>query len=294
MAGELLTTDGQVEWRGTLLGPGTPFGTVKITGLWDLPGQRGGNPPLPGFHGSYLGQRLSTDRQVTWDFKTKTARADFAGAIATLRAITAPDENPGNEPLYVQLDGLAMMVNARVTGRAIPTDVHYSLGYSAGSIAWEANDPRVYGRVEKSTSTRLAVAAGGGLDFGGGGLDFGGGGLAFGAGVTGGQCFALNAGHVPTWPRFEVDGPTLGPQILYGGRALQFDPAWSLLAGQTLRIDTAPGRRTVEVNGVNVRQRLFTAQWTALQGNENTRIQFLAGAYNAAAELRPYWRDAYQ
>lgn len=294
MPGELVTADGQLEWRGTLLGPSTVFGTFTVSGLWDLPGQRGGNAALPGYHGSYLGQRLSGDRQITWSFKTKVARGDFAAAVANLRRITAPDENPENEPLFVQLDGLAVMVNARIVGRAIPTDVHYSLGYTAGSIAWEANDPRVYGRSERTASARLATALGGGLDFGSGGLDFAGGGLDFGLGTTGGQTFARNDGHVPTWPRFEVDGPVPGPQILYSGRALQFDPAWTLPAGQTMRIDTAPGRRTVEINGVSVRQRLFTAQWTPFQPGESTRVQFTGGAYNAATELRAFWRDAYQ
>lgn len=294
MAGELVTADSQVQWRGTLLGPGTSFGTFTLEGVWDLPGQRGSNPALPSFHGSYLGQKLSVDRVITWNFKSKVGRSGFAAALNTLRRITAPAENPDNEPLAFRIDGLTLLVNARVIRRVIPTDEAYALGYTAGAVVWEANDPRMYGVSEKSASANLAVAAGGGLDFGGGGLDFGSGGLDFGVGTSGGQLFALNGGHVPTWPRFEVDGPVPGPLITYGGRQLAFDPAWTVLAGQTMSIDTAPGHRVVEINGVSVRQRLFVPQWTALQPGENTRIQFQGGAYDANATLRTYWRDAYQ
>ncbi|KFU81019.1 Phage tail protein [Amycolatopsis lurida] len=295
MAGELVTLDGQVEWRDTLLGSDTVFGTTRIAGVWDLPGQRGGNTALPGYHGSYLGQLLSTDREVVWEWIYRGDHPGLPAALDTLRRITAPGENPDNEPLVIQLDGLRVLVNARVKRRAIPTDLMYAnVGYVAGAVSWEANDPRLYSVAEKTVSTRLAVPAGGGLDFGGGGLDFGGGGLDFGLGTTGGQAIATNAGHVPTWPVFEITGPAPGPQIIYGGRVLMFDPAWTVLAGQTLRIDTAPGTRTVEIHGVSVRQRLFVAQWTPLEPGEPTRIQFTGAAYDPAAELRAYWRDAYQ
>ncbi|EMD22923.1 phage tail family protein [Amycolatopsis azurea] len=295
MAGELVTLDGQVEWRATLLGTDTTFGTTGIAGWWDLPGQRGGNVPLPGYHGSYLGQLLSTDREVVWEWKYLGDHPGLPAALDTLRRITAPGENPDNEALVIQLDGRPMRVNARVKRRAIPTDLMYAnVGYVAGAIAWETNDPRLYGIAEKTVTTRLAVPAAGGLDFGGGGLDFRAGGLDFGPGTTGGQATATNDGHVPTWPVLEVTGPVPGPQIIYSGRTLLFDPAWTVLAGQTLRIDTAPGARTVEINGVSVRQRLFVAQWTPLEPGVATRIQFTGGAYNPAAELRAYWRDAYQ
>lgn len=302
MVGELLTVDAQIEWRGTVLGGLSVYGWESLSGWYDLPEQRGANSPLPGFHGSFPGRKSSNDRIITYNYKSKAPGVTaFQSSMDTLRRITAPAEDPVEEPLVVRLDGESLLVWARCTRRFIPTALHYGLGRAHGSLVWEATDPRLYSVEEQSRSANLAVGAGGGLDFGSGGLDFGSGGLDFGAGSTGGSLLATNNGHVPTWPTFEVKGPTTGPVITYLSRQLRFDPAFVVLAGQTMVIDTRPTWHTVEIvptgsppdtTGVSVGQHLRVAQWTPLQPDVPTLVTFSAAAYDAGSELVAKWRDA--
>lgn len=295
MAGELLTQDGQVEWRGTLLGPGTYFRTGKdgIRGWYDLPGQRGSNSPLPGYHGSFPGRLTSAERIVEWDFLTKgVTLAGFPAAIDTLRRITSPGEDPQEEPLVIRLDGQSLLCWARVRNRAIPTNYQYALGHTRGSVQWEATDPRLYSPTEQTASTPLASGSSSGLDFSGGGLDFSSGGLDFGAPPTGGTLTAVNEGHVPTWPTLEVIGPCTGPSIVHSGHTLRFASGFVVLAGQTMVIDTRPTWRTVEINGVSVRQHLVVAEWAPFERG-STQVSFTAAAYDPASQLVARWRHAW-
>jgi hypothetical protein len=294
MAGELLTADAQLEWRNTVLGSGTAFSTKQIIGWWDLPGQRGGNAPLPNRHGAFPGRKLSTERYVEFHFKTKnTPRAEFPDAIDQLLQITAPDEDPAEEALAVQLDGKPRLCWARVHRRFIPTDKRYTVGYTEGLIVWEATDPRLYSINEETLSTNLATGSVSGLDFSSGGLDFSGGGLDFGGAQQNGVITALNAGHVPTWPAFDIIGPCTGPTITYSGRTLRFKSDFVVLAGQTMTIDTRPTWHTVEISGVSVRQNLIVDQWAPLQPGVSTPISFGAAVYDPASQLVARWRHAW-
>ncbi|MEO6081933.1 MAG: hypothetical protein ABIQ18_02375 [Umezawaea sp.] len=295
--------DGQIEWHGQVLGSGSYFGLRALSGWLDLPGQRGSNPPLPQRHGAYPGRKLSSERYVTFDFLTKRVnRAGFAAAVDTLRRITSPDEDPQEEPLVIRLDGESWRCEARVIRREIPTDKHYALGRTAGSIQWEATDPRIYSVEELTTSAHLAAPAGSGLDFSGGGLSFASGGLDFGSGVTGGRITATALGHVPTWPRLEILGPVIGPLVAFpGDRQLRFDPTFTVLAGQQVVIDTRPSLRTVEImpagadTGANVKSRLWTKQWTPLLPNVPTEIRYSVQSsadYNGTTTLSAFWRHA--
>lgn len=288
-----LYADGQILWRGTVLGTGTPYALSALAGWSDLPGQRGSNQPIPARHGSYPGRKVSEDRVITLDWKSKGVDlAGFRDAMATLRRITAPDEDPQEEPLVVRLDGESWMTWARCTRRLIPTDKLYALGRAAGSVQWEATDPRIYSITENDPATGLALPLSGGLDFSTGGLDFSAGGLDFGGGSSGGLIRATNLGDVPTWPTLEIAGPVTGPIVTIGDRALSFDPSFTVLAGQVLTIVTKPGVRTVELNGVSARPRLWSRQWAPLEPLVPTDIRFTAAAYSSAAELTVRYRHA--
>ncbi|CAL9607703.1 hypothetical protein SUDANB95_05523 [Actinosynnema sp. ALI-1.44] len=293
--GDLLTVDAQIEWRGTVLGGLSPYGWDDLTGWYDLPEQRGSNAALPGYHGSFPGRRVSGDRVITYDYKSRaTSLAAFKAAMDTLRRITAPAEDPPEEPLVVRLDGVPLLAWARCDRRVIPTGRQYGLGRADGSIQWTATDPRLYSVTEKSASANLATPGSSGVDFSAGGLDFGSGGLDFGSGQQGGVLTATNSGHVPTWPTIEIVGPCTGPIVTFpGGRQLRFRSDFVILAGQTLVIDTRPTWRTPEIADVAVGQHLQVRQWTALQPATPTQITFGATAYDSASELIVKWRDAW-
>lgn len=291
---DLLTQDGQIQWRGTVLGGGSPYGWADLQGWYDLPEQRGSNSALPGYHGAFAGRLVSGERVITYDWKSRAdSLAEFGAAMTQLRRITAPDEDPVEEPLIVRLDGQSLLAWARCDRRIIPTSRQYAVGRANGAIQWTATDPRLYSVQEHVEPVPLATPGTSGLDLSGGGLDFGGGGLDFGGGQQGGVVTATNAGHVPTWPTFDVVGPCTGPTITYSGRLLRFDSDFVVLAGQTMTIDTRPGWRTVEIRGVSVRQHLLVNEWTPLEPEVPTQIQFTAAAYDAAAQLVVRWRDAW-
>jgi hypothetical protein len=293
VAGELITADGQLQWRNTLLGTGTMFATKLVSGWYDLPGQRGTNPALPSRHGAYPGRKLSTERLIEWQFKTTgVALSGFPAQISTLRQITAPAEDPQEEQLAIRLDGVTLMCNARCVRRSIPTDAMYALGYTEGVVQWEATDPRVYSATEMSATAGLPASVTTGLDFSTGGLSFTPG-LDFGVAVTGGQVTVTNTGHVPTWPRLEISGPVTGPVITWpSGRQLAFDPSFTVSSGQTLVIDTRPGARTVLIAGVSQRSRLWTQQWSSLDPGVSTQLTFTAAGGYSAGLLTVYWRHA--
>ena len=292
MAGELLTGDGQIQWRTLLLGASTPYRVNGIEGWFDLPDARGSNDPRPNSHGNYVGQLFSNQRTITVTMHIpEGVNGSLATRLATLRALTARTENPLEEPLAVQWAGTRYVVNARIRRRSVPLEPNYPAGYAQVAVQWEATDPRIYSLTQYTQSLSLAAAASGGLDFDSGGLDFGSGGLDFGPSPSG-SLTVTNNGDVDTWPTLEIVGPVTGPHIVFGntGRVLHFDPTWSILTGQAATVDTR--LRTVSIAGISVRQRLITAQWTALTPGANT-ILYQAAVFDPSTVLRVIWRDAY-
>lgn len=291
-AGDLLTANGQLQWRTLLMGNGTAYPVAGLEGWWDLPDARGVNEPRPSTHGNYLGLLLSNARMITVTLHVPEGpTGNLASRLDTLRSTMARAETPVEESLAIQLGGTKYLVNARIRRRSIPVNPDYPAGYAQVVVQFETTDPRIYSLAEYVASLALAAATSGGLDFGSSGLDFGSGGLDFGPSPTG-SVAVINNGHVDTWPILEIDGPVTGPHIVFSdtGRVLHFDPTWTVLTGQTLVIDTR--QRTCLISGVSVRQRLLTAQWTSLPIGSST-ILYQAAAYSASTVLRVRWRDAY-
>lgn len=291
-AGDLLTTNGHLEWRGILLGPGTTLRTVDFEGLHDLPGVRSGGATIEGFHGAFPTLALLDRRYITWNFQiAQVPIATAAAAVAELQRITTlPEPGPAapEEPLAIQIDGLKVLVNAQVIRRVVPTDRNYALGYVRGAVQWLCADPRVLLLPQRTAFTGLPVAGSGGLVFP---LVFP---LDFGAGPTGGVITAANPGRSDAWPLFTLTGPMTGPVItdLDRGYKLSFDPAWTLPAGQSIEIDTRPGYRTVlfTPSGVSAADRLFVRQWFAVPaGSSGLRIALSAGSYHVDARLDAEW-----
>lgn len=295
-AGDQLTTNGQLEWRGVLLGPGTVLRTIDFEGLHDLPGVRSGGSVIEGQHGAFPTPALLDRRYITWNFKIAQPVAAAETAVAELQRITTLAE-PGpaapEEPLAIQIDGLKLLMFGQVIRRAVPTDRHQALGYVRGAVQWLCSDPRVFLLPQRTQNTGLPVAASGGLVFP---LVFP---LNFGTGSTGGVITAANPGRADAWPLFRITGPATGPVItdLDRGHKLVFDPAWVLPAGQTVEIDTRPGYRTAlfTPSGVSVAARLFTRQWFSIPaGSSGLRIGFTAGSYHVDARLDALWHATAQ
>lgn len=286
-AGDLITADGQLEWRGTVLGTGTPFRMTKLEGWLDLTEIRGQDPDRPGRHGAFQGGQLAGKRTITFSYLIKgVPLQDFGAVVQTLRNITAPTEQPVEEPLVVRLSGQSWLVNARCVRRTIDVERYYAVGYTTGAVQWQATDPRIYSQAEQTATVGLPAPPVDGLRFP---LRFP---LSFGTGRSGGRLIAANAGGAASWPVWEITGPVTGPVITNrdSGQRLRFDPAFTVGAGQRLVIDT--DARTVLLNGVNYSARLFTRQWFPIPALGSVRVDFSAAAYQPTATLTGRWRHA--
>lgn len=292
-AGDLITADWQIEWRGVLLGSGTPYGWRELDGWLDLPGMRIGDQPRPGRHGAYAGQQLADERVITWELTVLPyGSVSFAAAVDTLRRITAAEEAPDEEPLVIRLSGTSWLANARCTRRSLPADRMYTAQASPAVIQWVATDPRLYSPQQQQLTVGLPSPGAGGLVFP---LVFP---LTFGTGLAGGNLAVTNTGTVTTWPTWQITGPVTGPVItnVDTGQQLQFDPAFVVGAGQTLIIDT--DAKTVTLQGVNRRDRLFVADWFGLRGvlpngsATPTNVRFTAAGGFTAGTLTALWRHA--
>lgn len=286
-AGDLITADWQIEWRGVLLGSGTSYGWSNLDGWLDLPGMRIGDQARPGRHGAYAGQQLADERVITWDATMYPATASFAAAVDVLRRVTAVEEAPDEEPLVIRLSGTAWLVNARVTRRRLPVDRRYNAQAVPVVVQWVATDPRLYSpQLQTSGAVGLPSPGAGGLVFP---LVFP---LTFGTGQAGGNFSLVNTGTVTTWPTFRIDGPVTGPVVtnVTTGQQLQFDPAFAVAAGQVLLVDT--DTRTVTLQGVNRRSSLWVADWFGLPPGVTTSLKFTAAGGFTAGTLTAQWRHA--
>lgn len=287
MAGELITADAQLEWHGVAMGPGTDIGLTGITGWYGLPGARRITFDRPGRHGGLPGELRAGERVVEAQllFHDVGDAASFTATRRALAAALAWSENPVEEPLVVRLDGETTMVSARVLAFDLPTTLDYVRGFATGAVQWVATDPRRYGMVLRSASTKLAAPIEGGLAFP---LAFP---LDFGPGLAGGTITLHNNGNTPASPVFEVIGPITGPIITCQetGARLLFRDDFTIGTGQRLRIDTDTG--VVMLGAANRRNELTVADWFTVPAGGSKLIRFTASS--GTGSLVGFVRDAY-
>ncbi|WP_019888722.1 phage distal tail protein [Streptomyces purpureus] len=254
--GSLITRDGQIQWAGLLMGPGTPYEIDRsgITGWDDLPTLDTGDVPRPDQHGAWPGAVWAQPRLVTatvW-----LSPATLAKALDTslaFRAATGPEG--GERWLAVRLHGETLAVRARVSRRVVPQDRAYVRhGLGKASLQWTATDPRRFSTTLREGQAVLPVPEPGLTwdDETGSGLPWP---LDWGGDAEAGSFTAVNEGGAAAHPLIEFRGPVRRPTLsrLSDGRQLQYDIA--LGAGEVLTVDTEAG--TVLLNGTA--SRLYTA-----------------------------------
>ncbi|WP_256107209.1 phage distal tail protein [Streptomyces sp. ODS05-4] len=254
--GSLITLDGQIQWAGLLMGPGTPYQIDRsgLTGWDDLPTLDTGDVPRPDQHGSWPGAVWAQPRLVgatVW--LVPPTAGDSLATTAAFRAATGPEG--GERWLAVRLHGETLAVRARVSRRVVPQDRSYvRQGLAKASLQWTATDPRRFGPVLRQGGTVLPVAEPGLVFDGeaGSGLQWP---LEWGADGVSGGFTAVNEGGAPAHPVIEFRGPVRQPALirLDDGSRLQYDLV--LGAGEVLTVDTESG--TVVLNGTA--SRLYTA-----------------------------------
>lgn len=290
--GSLITQDGQVQWAGLLLGPGTPYGidSSGMTGWEDLPEIQSADADRPTDHGAWPGARYAKSRLVggqVWLLPDADGGGPAAlDTVRTLRqALALRDEERW---LAVRVHGETLAVRARVGRRVVPTDQTYATqGVAKASVQWIAADPRRYQPTERTAGTEPPEPEAGltwplvwPLDWG--------------QALSTGDLALDNEGSAPTHPVITFQGPCTTPSVTEQttGRRLRY--GITLAAQDQLVVDTTEG--TVVLNGTASRR------YTALpdSGPEElftfdpgrSELSFRADSFQAGARMTVTWRSA--
>jgi hypothetical protein len=267
-AGDLITQDGQAEWRGLLLGAGTRYRRTELEGWLDLDETRNGDVDLDNEHGAQPGQLLAGPRTVTWTGHI-AGSAGFEDAVNTLRRAFTYDENPAEEPLVIQEAGIKAMVNARWVRRKIPQNMDWPVAFTQYVLQWRATNPRALRLPQLTPQTAPPVAGGGGLIFP---LVFP---LVFGSAPSGGELVLTNDGAAHAQPVWRITGPCTAPMITNAdtGARLWFEDDFALLAGEQLDVSTEDKSVLYVGSNVSRSNKLRYREWFTLPPG-TTRVRF--------------------
>ncbi|MCX4982809.1 phage tail domain-containing protein [Streptomyces sp. NBC_00572] len=247
--GSLITQDGQMQWAGLLIGPGTPFAVDKsgLSGWEDLPEYDSSDADRPTSHGAWPGSRYAKPRKVGGTIVLMPEWNQATEAVRALRqSLALLDEERW---LTVRLHGEMLAVRARIAQRVVPADQGFATqGSSRMSIQWLASDPRRY-VVNEQLATATAPQPESGLTWP---LIWP---LSWGQAKSTGDAVVENIGSAPAHPVIVFRGPCSMPTVTERTSRRRLRYGIDLAAGDELVIDTRAG--TVLLN--NSASRLHTA-----------------------------------
>ena len=285
MSGELISSDWQAEFRGLLLGTGTNYNIIAISGLGDQPALVTSDRERLRRDGLIAGDDFLQGRSVLLELEiVETASTTFDDALDALMTATAPGQ--AEQPFVFKIPGIAggsaARINARPRKRSVPVNMAFHNKLAGVVVELEATDPRIYADVASSEFTTLP-SAGGGLNFD---LTFP---ISFGAVSVGGTITAVNAGTYSTPVVFRVQGPCTNPRIENTTTSQTMAIAIDLSANEFLLIDTET--RSVLLNGTASRFSLFSGQWWNLDPGTSS-VNFRAST-DSNATMSMSWRSSW-
>ncbi|MEE1751737.1 phage distal tail protein [Streptomyces sp. SP18CS02] len=273
--GSLIARDGQIQWAGLLLGPGTPYEIDRqgMTGWEDLPEADLSDADRPTAHGAWPGAQYARPRRIGAQVWLLTPPGgDPLDTLRTLRrSLALGDEE---QWLAVRVHGETLVVRARVTQRVLPADRQLiTQGVARASVQWLATDPRRYAVDERSASTG-APEPETGLTWP---LTWP---LEWGEAASTGDMAVTNDGSAPTQPVITFRGPCVNPALTERGSGRRLRYLIELAADDELVVDTAAG--TVTLNGTASRRH------TAAPDSGPEEL-FAFGAGRGELAFRPEW-----
>lgn len=290
-AGDLITTDYQMEYDGVLMGPSSSYGIQHVDGI-SMPDVRSSaDVARPLGHGEFPGPIYLKARDITVRFYvqgTGGSGSDLTTKLTALGSVLSP-QTQTEQPLVVQLPGIGKVrSNVRVYKSSFPTDWGFvQRGAAFPVVLFHASDPRLYSNTESTGS-----AAGGSLT----------GGLAFphafphGFGsATPGTISAVNGGNFPTYPTFTVTVAGAGInafEISNLTTGETFSMTLDLVASDVVALDF--DARTALLNGSASRVGSIDrpgSTWFALQPGTNNISFTYSGS--GSATLDASWRSAW-
>jgi hypothetical protein len=286
-AGDLITTDFELEFRDLLLGGDSAYSIVGITGLLDLPRISSADQQRLRRHGLHAADDFLLERSIVVTFEVYGAdETAFTAAITNLRNALRPGIDEA--PLVMQFPSICggnkFRVNARVRRIDWPIGMEQLFRIPVMSVEFVSTDPRLFGNGLESTSASLPTA-GGGMTFD---LTFD---LTFGATSTGGEITCINDGNFQAPVVFRIDGPVTTPRIIHNGLDKELKLNLTVASGDFILLDSES--RTVLLNGTASRYSYLTSasSWFDLEPGTN-QISF-RGASIAAGSLTASWRDSW-
>jgi hypothetical protein len=230
-----ITADYQYEFRGLLLGKGTPYTVEEVEGLLGPPNANTNDDDKGYHHGAYMGRHTLGARKVNMKIGVRDATA-IETRMDELVAAFTPSSARTEYPLTFQRPGKGIRkIMARVTkGAQLTSDWKLARGYFDGLIIqFVATDPRVYA---DTAATPVAITL---------------------TGVASNSASVNNSAS--TWdeldtfqgapPTITITGPSVNPRIANAAaanRSIKINH--NLPSGQNIVIDVA--KRIVTVNGV--------------------------------------------
>ncbi|MFE8939051.1 phage distal tail protein [Streptomyces sp. NPDC000963] len=286
--GSLITQDGQVQWAGFLIGPGTPFAVDKsgLSGWEDLPEYDSSDADRPTSHGAWPGSRFAKPRKVGGTIVLMPEWDQVPEAVRALRqALALLDQERW---LTVRLHGELLTVRARIAQRVVPADQGFATqGSSRMSVQWLAADPRRYA-VNEQTATTPAPQPESGLRWP---LTWP---LDWGRATSTGDIAVENTGSAATHPVITFRGPCSTPTVAERGSTRRLRYAIDLAAGEELTIDTANG--TVTLNNTASRRHTAMADSSPeelfLLEPGPTELSFRPDEASPEALMTVRWRSA--
>ncbi|MGW4700505.1 phage distal tail protein [Streptomyces sp. NPDC004285] len=286
--GSLITQDGQIQWAGLLIGPGTPFNVDRsgLQGWEDLPEYDSSDADRPTSHGAWPGSRYAKPRKVSG---TVVLMPEYDAAVEAIRALRQSLALLDEERwLTVRLHGELLAVRARIAQRVVPADQGFATqGSSKMSIQWLASDPRRYSVNEQSASTTPPQPETG-LTWP---LVWP---LNWGQAKSTGDAVAENTGSAATHPMIVFRGPCSMPTVTERVSKRRLRYAIDLAAGDELVVDTANG--TVMLNNTASRRHTAMADSSPeelfLLEPGRTELSFRPDAATPEALMTIRWRSA--
>lgn len=221
--------DGQMSYRGLLMGVDTPYGLRSVSGL-DGVEVRIPDRPIPRGHGSIPVASYAAARTPVIEFVVHHDPFETLGErLAPLYDVLTPVDAP--QPLEWKREGRPQR-RVYAVPHIVPADQQARTAeiVTYPKVAFWCPDPRIYGSDEQAIVVPLYDATGGGVDFP---LDFP---VDFPAGAQV-EAVVTNDGNTDAYPLLRFDGPA-GEVALTNvttGQTITFTT--TITAGQILTFD---------------------------------------------------------
>lgn len=289
LVGDSITKDGQLEFRGYLLGDNEKTFMDEITGWDDLPGVDSGNTPRSNSHGAWAGKKLANQRIITWSGRFSPPDTSlWEDELRSLRSAFSLPLDTEELPIIIRSIGEKKLSFGAVVQRSIPMNRAYGYYGANVSIQFHCSDPRRYSLGENSWTLELPPVVDNGLIYP---LTYP---LNYGETVTSSSGTLLNDGDIVTPVILVFNGPVENPALLNLTSGVRLEFNISLGTGETLEVNTRAG--TVLLNGIA--DRLYTRSSTSspllsfgLSPGDN-EMQITATSWDLPASVDISWRDA--